>query len=299
MPTIQKLYRLNWKQLLRNSCTQFVEDGIPDHSAMLAFYFLLALFPLLLILIPMMGLFIQSHYAEQAVQRYINGVIPGPAAELINRTLGEIYRDSGTFRFSFAVLFLWWSASQGVLATIQGLNIAYGVREQRPWWKKYFVASILTVVTMGLIIFGLLVLSYGGRFSAFLIRQIGFSGFIGEVWQLLGWALFLLLAFVVFNIFYVYAPSVRHRRWNWLMPGTVIAIVMWLAVSMGFRVYLTYFNNYTLIYGSIGAVIILLLWFYFLGISLLFGAAVNCEVEKAVGLISGDASRRQSELDML
>ncbi len=101
--------------------------------------------------------------------------------------------------------------------------------------------------------------------------------------KLLGWALFLVLAFVVFNIFYVYAPSVRHRKWNWLMPGTVIAVVLWLAVSMGFRVYLSFFDNYTLIYGSIGAVIILLLWFYFLGISLLMGAVVNCEIEKAVG----------------
>jgi len=266
---------------------------------MLAFYFLLALFPLLLILIPMMGVFIQSHYAEQAIEKYIQGVVPGPAAELISRTLGEIHQEPETFRFSFAVLFLWWSASQGVLATIQGLNIAYGVREQRPWWKKYLAASILRVVTMGLIIFGLLVLSYGGRFSAFLIHQIGFSGFIGKIWQLLGWALFLVLAFVVFNIFYVYAPNVRHRRWNWLMPGTVIAVVLWLTVSIAFRVYLTFFNNYTVIYGSIGAVIILLLWFYFLGISLLFGAAVNCEVEKAVGLISSDASQRQSERDML
>src|SRR3954468_3262059 len=155
MPSIQKLYRLNWASLLRKSCVQFVEDGIPDHSAMLAFYFLLALFPLLLILIPMLGVFIQSHYAEQAINQYIQGVIPGPAADLINRTLGEIHQESGPFRLSFAVLFLWWSASQGVLATIQGLNIACGVREHRPWWKKYMVASILTVVTMGLIIFGL------------------------------------------------------------------------------------------------------------------------------------------------
>ena len=247
---------------------------------MLAFYFLLALFPLLLILIPLLGIFIQSHYAEQAVHQYIRSVLPGPAADLINRTLNEVQRDSGTFRFSFAVVFLWWSASQGVLATIQGLNIAYRVREERPWWKKYLVASILTVVTMVLIIFGLLVLSYGGRFSAFLVRQFGFSGLIGGVWQLLGWALFLVMAFVVFNMFYVYAPCVRHRRWSWLMPGTVIAVVMWLAVSLAFRVYLAYFNNYTLIYGSIGAVIILLLWFYCLGISLLIGAEVNYQIEQ-------------------
>jgi membrane protein len=285
MPSIQKLYGLSWKKLLRESCRQFLEDGIPDHSAMLAFYFLLALFPLLLILIPMLGVFVQTHYAEQAVHQYIESVLPGPAADLINRTLGEVQSDSGMFRLSFAVLFLWWSASHGVLGTIQGLNIAYGVREERPLWKKYMVASILTVVTMVLIIFGLLVLSYGGRLSAFLVRQIGFSGFIGGVWQLLGWALFLAMAFVVFNIFYVYAPSVRHRRWNWLMPGTVIAVLLWLCVSIGFRLYLAYFDNYTWIYGSIGAVIILLLWFYFLGISLLFGAEVNCEIEKAVGSV--------------
>jgi len=289
MPLIQKLHGLSWKKLLRNSCRQFLEDAIPDHSAMLAFYFLLALFPLLLILIPMLGLFIQSHYAEQAVHQYIKGVIPGQAADLINHTLGEIRSDSDTFRFSFAVLFLWWSASQGVLAAIQGLNTAYGVREQRPWWKKQMVASILTVVTMALIICGLLVLSYGARLSGFLVRQFGFSGFIGGVWRILGWVLFLVLAFVVFNIFYVYAPSVRHRKWNWLMPGTVIAVGLWLGVSLAFRIYLSYFNNYTLVYGSIGAVIILLLWFYFLGISLLFGAEINSEIEKAAGSIDGKA----------
>ena len=256
---------------------------------MLAFYFLLALFPLLLILIPMLGLFIQSHYADQAVHRYVTSVIPGPAAELINRTLAEIHRDSGTFRFSFAVVFLWWSASQGVLATIQGLNTAFGVREHRPWWKKYAVASILTIVTMILIIVGLMVLSYGGRLSAFLVRHFGFSGFIEGVWQILGWVLFLVLAFVVFNIFYVYAPSVHHRKWSWWMPGTVIAVALWLGVSLGFKFYLTFFNTYTLIYGSIGAVIILLLWFYFLGISLLFGAEVNCQIEKAAVSMEADA----------
>jgi membrane protein len=96
MPSIQKLYRLNWKKLLRDSFRQFLIDGIPDHSAMLAFYFLLALFPLLLILIPMLGVFIQSHYAGQAVHRYIKSVVPGAAADLINRTLGEVRQDSGT-----------------------------------------------------------------------------------------------------------------------------------------------------------------------------------------------------------
>jgi len=286
-PSIHKRYGVSWKELLRKSVAQFLHDKILDQSAMLAFYFLLALFPLLLILIPMLGLFIQSHYAEQAVHEYVTGVIPGPAAELINHTLREIRQDSGTFRFSFAVVFLWWSASQGVLATIQGLNIAYGVREQRTWWKKYAVASILTIVTMILIIFGLMVLSYGGRISAFLVSHFGYGGLIGGTWQVLGWVLFLVLAFIVFNILYVYAPCVRHRRWNWLMPGTIIAVVLWLGVSLGFRVYLTFFNTYILIYGSIGAVIILLLWFYFLGISLLFGAEVNCTLEKAAGHMDG------------
>jgi membrane protein len=134
---------------------------------------------------------------------------------------------------------------------------------------------------MVLIIFGLLVLSYGGRLSAFLVRQFGFGGLIGGVWHLLGWGLFLVMAFVVFNMFYVYAPCVRHRQWSWLMPGTVIAVLLWLAVSLGFRIYLAYFDNYSLIYGSIGAVIILLLWFYFLGISLLLGAEVNYQIEMA------------------
>jgi len=263
-----------------------MNDDVLDQSAMLSFYFLLALFPLLLLLIPVVGFFLNSRVALQdAVHHYIHTVVPPPATVLIDRTLDETRQQPGLFRYPFAFLFLWWSASQGVLATIQGLNTAYGVRERRSWWNRYFLASNLTVVSMLLITFGLVLLTYGGQLSQLLAQRFGFSTFIGIVWQAAEWMIFLVLAFTVFNIFYVFAPNMKHQQWNWLMPGTVFAVAMWLTVSFGFKLYLLYFNSYSMVYGSIDAVIILLLWFYFLGISILFGAEINSELEKAAGNI--------------
>jgi membrane protein len=280
------LYGLSWKTLLRGAWREFVNDDVLDQSAMLSFYFLLALFPLLLLLIPVVGFFLNSRAALQdALHHYIQTVVPPPATVLIDRTLEETRQQPGPFRYPFAFAFLWWSASQGVLATIQGLNRAYGVRERRSWWKKYVMASLLTIISMLLITFGLVLLTYGGQLSLLIAGRFGFSTFIGIAWQAVEWVIFLALAFIVFNIFYVYAPNLKHQQWNWLMPGTVVAVVMWLAVSFGFKLYLLYFNGYSMIYGSIDAVIILLLWFYFLGISILFGAEINSEIEKAAGNI--------------
>jgi membrane protein len=282
--TGQFLYGLSWKTLLRRAWHEFVNDNVLDQSAMLSFYFLLALFPLLLLLIPVVGFFLNSRAALQdAMHHYIHTVVPPPATMLIDRTLEETRQQPGTFRYPFALLFLWWSASQGVVATIQGLNTAYGVRERRSWGRRYLLASLLTVIFMLLITFGLVLLTYGGELSRFLADHFGFSTVIGVLWQIAEWVIFLALAFIVFNIFYVFAPNLKHQQWSWLMPGTVVAVCMWLTVSFGFKVYLLYFNSYSMVYGSIGAVIILLLWFYFLGISILFGAEINSEIEKAAG----------------
>lgn len=280
------LYGLSWKTLLQRAWREFIDDDVLDQSAMLSFYFLLALFPLLLLLIPVVGFFLNSRVALQdAVHHYIHTVVPPAATSLIDRTLDETRQRPGPFRYPFAFVFLWWSASQGVLATIQGLNTAYGVRERRSWWSRYALASLLTIISMLLITFGLVLLSYGGQLSQLLAHRLGFGTVIGVLWQVAEWVIFLALAFTVFNIFYVFAPNMKHHQWNWLMPGTVVAVAMWLAVSFGFKLYLLYFNSYSMVYGSIDAVIILLLWFYFLGISILFGAEINSEIEKAAGNI--------------
>ena len=284
MPIIWTLGGLTWQELLRRTWRQFWKDRVLDQSAMLSFYFLLSLFPLLLFLIALLGLLLQSGPVLQAtLHRYLAAVVPASASTLIDTTLGEINRGTGALKLSVALLFTWWSASKGMLAIVEGLNIAYEVGESRPWWKKYLVASGLTIVCLLLFAGALLLVIYGGRFSESIASHLGYSGFIAGIWHALTWLLLLAFVLMAFNILYVYAPNVKHRQWHWLMPGTVVGITIWLLGSLGFRLYLSLFNSYTVTYGSIGAVIILLSWLYLSGIAILVGGEVNSEIEKASG----------------
>lgn len=287
IPSIWKLGGLTWRQLSSRTWHQFWKDRVLDQSAMLSFYLLLSIFPLCLFLIALLGLLLQSGpVLKETLHQYFAAVLPPSASTLIDATLGEISRGSGTLKLSVALLFTWWSASQGMLALVEGLNVAYEVGESRPWWKKYLVASGLTIASLVLFACALLLLIYGGRFSESIASHFGYSGFIVGMWQILTWLLLLAFVLMAFNILYVYAPNVKHRRWHWLMPGTVVGITLWLLGSFGFRLYLSLFNSYTVTYGSIGAVIILLLWLYLSGIAILIGGEVNSEIEKASGQLA-------------
>ncbi len=286
MPSIWTLGGLTWHELLRRTWRQSSKDRVLDQSAMLSFYFLLSLFPLLLFLIALLGLLLQSGPVLQGtLHQYLAAVVPASASTLIDTTLGEINRGSGALKLSVALLFTWWSASQGMLAIVEGLNIAYEVGESRPWWKKYLVASGLTIVCLLLFACALLLVIYGGRFSESVASHFGYGRFIAAIWKILTWLLLLAFVLMAFNILYVYAPNVRHRQWHWLMPGTVVGVTIWLLGSFGFRLYLSFYNNYTVTYGSIGAVIILLLWLYLSGIAILVGGEVNSEIEKTSGRV--------------
>jgi membrane protein len=285
---------LSWKELSRRSWLQFLEDRIPDQSAMLSFYLLLSIFPLLLLLIDLLGLLFQSEPGfHQAVHKYFARVAPSSASSLIDKTLAEaaVAHTSSPIKLSLKLLFTWLPASQGVLAIIEGLNVAYGVSERRRWWQRYLSAYGLTIVSLLLLASGLVFLIMGGHLSEVLGNRIGYSWFIATLWQVLDWIFFIAFVLLAFNILYIYGPAVEHRRWRWMMPGTIVAVLLWLTVSFGFKLYLHFMDYYSSTYGSIGAVIILMMWFYFFGIAILVGAEVNSEIEKAAGTVASSGER--------
>jgi membrane protein len=281
---VWKLGGLTWKELLRRTWHRFWKDRVLDQSAMLSFYFLLSIFPLLLFLMALLGLLLQSGPAlQETLHQYLLAVVPRSASTLIDTTLDEITRGSGPVTLSVALLFAWWPASQGMRAIVEGLNLAYEGEESRPWWKQYLIASGLTIAS--LVFFGcaLLLLIYGERLSEIIAMHLGYSGFIARLWQVVSWLLLLVFVLTAFNILYIYAPNVKHRQWDWLKPGTIVGVALWLLASFGFKLYLGFFDRFSVTYGSIGAVIILLLWLYLSGIAILVGGEVNSEIEKAAG----------------
>jgi membrane protein len=279
-----KLGELTWGQLIKRTWYQFWEDRILDQSAKLSFYFLLSFFPLLLFLMVLLGLLLRSGPAvQEALHKYLAAVVPESASDLIDRTLLEVTRGPSRGKLSLALLLLsaLWAASKGMSAIIESLNIAYEVKESRPWWKKQLIALGLTIVSFGLIASAMLLMMYGGRFSQILVSSFGFSSFITGAWRVLRWPFLLAFVLMAFNTLYLYAPNFKHRRWHWLMPGTVVGVALWLMVSLGFKLYLSLFDRFTITYGSIGAVIVLLLWLYLSGTAILIGGEVNSEIEKA------------------
>jgi membrane protein len=280
--SLWKFGGLGWREMLRRLWRHFWKDNVLDQAAMLSFYFILSLFPLLLFLLALLGLMLQpGHTLYQAIHHYVTKVAPAPVASLISSTLQQIRRGSSTGTMSLSLVFSLYMASSGVVAVMDALNVAYGVKESRPWFKQRLLALALTVGSALFMALGLILMGYGDHLAGLLAGHfVTRGGIVVLIWQVLKWLLVVGFLLMAFNLLYIFAPNVKHRRWHWLMPGTVLGALVWILISYGFKLYLTYFNQYNATYGSITAVIILLMWFYFGGIALLLGGELNSEIEK-------------------
>ena len=156
---------------------------------------------------------------------------------------------------------------------------AYDVEESRAWWKRRLAAVLLTIGLSVLIIGALALVIGGGRLADYLLVVFGFSAAFAWVWKILQWPLALASMLSAFALIYYFAPDVRDQDWKWITPGSVIGVVLWLFASFGFKGYLHFFNSYSATYGSLGAVIILMLWLYLTGLAVLIGGEINAEIE--------------------
>jgi membrane protein len=285
--SLWELGGLSWQELGRRVWQQFWEDRIMGQAAQLSFYFLLSIFPLLLFLAALLGLLLNSDAAlHDLLTQYLGAVLPKSASALIEETLQEVNEGSNAGKLSFGLLFSVWAASNGVVAIITALNIAYDVEEARPWWKRRLVALTLTAAFAVLVLGALLLMIYGGQLISWAGARLNLGAAALSAWHIAEWVLLLALVLLACNVLYVYGPNVRRRQWHWLMPGTVVALLLWLLASFGFKVYLRFADRYSLTYGSIGAVIVLLLWLYLSGAALLLGGEINSEIERASGSAS-------------
>jgi membrane protein len=283
---------MGWREVVRALWRQFWKDKVLDQAAMLSFYFIFAIFPLLLFLLALLGLMLQSgHALHEAIRHYLGKLAPASASGLIDNTLVQIQRGSSTGALSAGLLFSLWMASSGMVAVMDALNVAYEVAESRSWWKQRLVAFNLTIGSALFMAIALMLLGYGYRVALWLAGHFAVhGGLVVTAWRVLKWLLVVTFLLTAFNLLYLFAPNVKHRRWRWLMPGTVLGVVLWIVVSYGFRVYLTFFNQYNLTYGSIAGVIILLFWFYLTGIAILLGGELNSTIEKRTHQVGPPAS---------
>lgn len=270
-----------WKHRFKHIAQRIIADEVFGRAAQLSYYFLLALFPLLLFLINILGYLAQEGTAfRDKLLAYFAAVMPASAVALVRTTLDEISLSSGTGKLSFGLLAALWAASNGMGAISQTLNTAYNVKETRPWWKVQLTSVCLTITLAILILLALAIILYGGSIGEALAARYGFGNFFTTVWIIVQWPIALTFVLTTFNLIYNFAPNLKPGMRRWITPGAFVAVGLWLAVSFGFRIYLGYFDSYSVTYGSLGALIVLMLWFYLTGVAILIGGEVNCEFQQ-------------------
>ena len=282
MASVWEFGGLTWKELGRRVWRQTVRDDTIGRAAQLSYFFLFALFPLLFFLTSMLGYFTESGTElRDNLLRYLSTVVPVKASVLIDETLDEITRERSGGKISFGLIFALWTASFGVGAIITTLNGAYGVKESRPWWKTQMIAINLTVALAVLIICALALILYGGSIALVIASRLHLGETFTLVWNILQWPIVLAFVLQAFALIYYFAPDVEQLKWQWITPGSIIGVALWLLISYAFRFYLFYFDTYTNTYGSLGAVMVLLLWLYLTGAAILVGGELNAVIENA------------------
>jgi membrane protein len=272
---------LNWKGFAGRLWTRVNDHDIFGGAAQLSYYFLLALFPLLLVLMTLLGYFAEAgSELRLKLLSYLSSVMPGSAITLVHTTLDEISNAKSGGKLSLGILAALWAASNGMGAISATLNAVYGVRETRSWWRVRLISIALTIGVSIMIVVALALVMYGGYIGDRVAARFDFSNAFTIAWKLLQWPIALFFLMLTFNLIYYFAPDNAKGKRKWWTVGTITAIVLWLLVSMGFRLYLHFFNSYSVTYGSLGALIVLMLWFYFSGLAILIGGEINSELEE-------------------
>ncbi len=262
-----------------------VDDRIFGHAAELGFYFLFALFPTLFSASSILGLIARSatRYFDRLLH-YLALVIPTQAFGIVLHTFNETTAHSTSGKVTFGLIAAIWSASVGISAVQDTLNAVYKIEESRSYIKARIEAIGLTILLM-VIITCCLASMFGGDFLAAVaanrIHDTFLQTVVGTGVRFVGWMVATALLALTFAVVYYWAPDLKTRCWHWLTPGGALGIIGWLVASLGLRIYLHFFNSYSVTYGSLGAVIILLTWFYITGLMLLAGAEINGQIEAA------------------
>jgi membrane protein len=273
-----KLGGMGWKELARRVWRETQKDQILGRAAQLAYYLILALFPALLFLTAFVGLLPLEEVMPELF-RHLADVMPADALSVVQRYLQQVVEGSGTGILSLGVLGALWASSSGITSIMDTLNAVYNVEDTRPFWKSRLIAIAMTVGLAGFIIASTILVLYGEAIGRWVADFVGLGWLFVLGWVIVQWPLVIgLMLFAIGTIYYV-APCVK-QDWRWVIPGSVFAVVTWLAVSLGFKFYVENFGNYNAAYGSIGGMIVLLLWFYLSGVALLVGGEINAEIAK-------------------
>jgi membrane protein len=283
-PSAWELGGLTWLQLTKRvwKSMDAEHDDTFGRAAELAYYSFLAVFPGLLFLLTMLGIVTGNNPEfRNTLLQYAGRAVPPEAWTLVQKTLQETAQAASGWKLIVFLLGALWSASAGMSSFMTVLNFAYHVREKRPFWKARLLIAPALTIAMAILMFAALAIVLFGNAAATWAGAHGLGTTAVIAWKVLQWPVALFFVMLGFAVLYYFAPDVEDQKWYWITPGSVIGVLLWVAASALFRVYLAFFNSYSATYGSLGAVIVLMLWFYITALAVLVGAEINAEIEHA------------------
>jgi membrane protein len=273
---------LTWKELLKRVWSGINRNDLINRAYELAYNFLLAVFPMLLFLLGLLGILAaEGSEIRTDLFHYFQLVLPPAAYDLVTHTLREVTPNSGGGKLTFGLLFALYSGSGGMTQLMSTLNAAYEVKESRSWLRVHLISLALTLAMSILLVLAIFLVLTSGQVAQSAAQATGFSKVVLVLVRTLQWVIALAFVVFAFAVIYYFAPNVHEQHWYWLTPGSVVGVAAWGLTSVVLRLYLHFFDTYSKTYGSLGAVIILMLWFYVTGLSFLIGSQINATIEHA------------------
>tara|TARA_R110002012_G_scaffold129310_1_gene281724 strand:+ start:1807 stop:2775 length:969 start_codon:yes stop_codon:yes gene_type:complete len=266
-----------WWDILRRTVKKMLDDNLSLIAAGVGFYFLLAVFPLLVAFISIYGLLVSPDELQQHLNQLI-GVVPDQGRQIISQQVERIMAKSNTALSTgvvFSTLFAVWSASKGAQAMVTACNITYGQHQNRSFIMMLVMRVLLTVSAVMLLVATLFTIAI----LPILFSYVGLDDYASVLVQWLTWPFLALVFNVALAAFYRYGPHRSTAKWRWVTPGSLIASTLWVAFSFAFSFYLGQFGQYDKMYGSLGSVVVLLMWFYLTAYIILLGAEFNAAME--------------------
>ncbi|MDQ3337291.1 MAG: YihY/virulence factor BrkB family protein [Myxococcota bacterium] len=261
------------KRFLKQLFTDAAKDNIDDVGAMMAYYAVLAIFPMIILIITIAMLVLDHATVMQGVSM-ATSAMPSSTAKLIALKVTDLMKAAGAgFAIGGAVLALW-GASRGTVALMTALNSMFSKKETRPWWKRQLTAIAVTIGVALMVITALALLVAGPIVGHYVADRIGGGAAFDVIWGVGRWLGAGVLVMFVWAVLYKFLPDTK-APFRVFTPGAIVGVLLWLGVSSLFGVYLTYFNSYEATYGTLGAGIIFLTWLWLSNVALLFGAEIN------------------------
>jgi membrane protein len=268
-----------WGQLLKRTAGEFMADNGLGLAAQLAYYFFFALFPTILVGIALASFLPLEDLMTRSVAA-LQGVLPEDVLRIVQEQIRKISEGQNGGVLTFGLLVAVWSSSAAMVGLIDALNRAYDIEEERPWWKVRLLAIVLTLALAVFVLLAFALVLAGPTAADWLAASVGLGPVFAWTWKILQWPLVIALIVIAVGLVYYFAPD-AEQTWVWITPGATLAAVLWLVASLGFKLYVANFSSYTETYGTIGGVMVLLLWFYLTGLTFVAGAELNAEVEHA------------------